>query len=166
MGYSCISQFAGAAWCLIFIIYLYTKVARQWLPLVKGRGTWMFGGWQHGMGDAWRVTTWYGDACGASWHEECLWRRCHDARGAPNFEDYCIFWIALSQNVGHIFCTRFCLAVNDNQDRWPAYNFFQQFFYWPFIIIYLTLELLWNKNIINVCDRPNRAVLITYPYTT
>ena len=26
------------------------------------------------------------------------------------------FWIALSQNIGHIFCARFCLAVNDNQD--------------------------------------------------
>ena len=26
------------------------------------------------------------------------------------------FWITLSQNIGHIFCTRFCLAVNDNQD--------------------------------------------------
>ena len=26
------------------------------------------------------------------------------------------FWIALSQNIGRIFCSRFCLAVNDNQD--------------------------------------------------
>ena len=23
--------------------------------------------------DVWRVTTWYGDACGAPWYEECLW---------------------------------------------------------------------------------------------
>ena len=22
--------------------------------------------------DVWRVTTWYGDACGAPWYEECL----------------------------------------------------------------------------------------------
>ena len=62
------------------------------------------------------------------------------------FEDCCIFWIALSQDIGHIFCTRYCVAVNDNQLIWPAYNFFQQFFYWPFIMIYLTLELLWNKH--------------------
>ena len=40
------------------------------------------------------------------------------------------------------------MAVNDNQVIWPAYNFFQQFFYWPFIMIYLTLELLWNKHIL------------------
>ena len=152
MGYSCISQFAGGAWCLIFIIYLYTKVVPQWLPLVKSRGTWMFGGWQHGMGDS----------CGAPWYEECMWRRCDDAWGAPKH----FFWIALSQNIGHIFCTRFCLAVNDNQDIWPAYNFFQQFFYWPFIMIYLTLGLLWNKSIQNGCDRPNRTLLITYPYIT
>ena len=26
------------------------------------------------------------------------------------------FWIALNQNIGHIFCTRFYLAVNNNQD--------------------------------------------------
>ena len=56
------------------------------------------------------------------------------------------FWL-LCQNIGHIFCTRFCMAVNDNQVIWPAYNFFQQFFYWSFIMIYLALELLWNKHI-------------------
>ena len=38
------------------------------------------------------------------------------------------------------------LAVNDNQVIWPAYNFFQQFFYWPSIMIYLILELLWNEH--------------------
>ena len=40
------------------------------------------------------------------------------------------------------------MVVNDNQVIWPAYNFYQQFFYWPFIMIYLTLELLWNKHIL------------------
>ena len=56
------------------------------------------------------------DDCGAPWYEEYLWRRCDDAWGAQKFEDHCIFWIALSQNIGHIFCPRFFLAVNDNQD--------------------------------------------------
>ena len=28
--------------------------------------------------DVWRVTTWYRDACGAPWYEECLWERCND----------------------------------------------------------------------------------------
>ena len=79
--------------------------------------------------DVWRVTTWYGDACGAPWYEQYLWEKCNDAWGAPKFEDYCTFWIPLSQNIGHIFCTRFCMAVNDNQVIWPAYNFFQQFFH-------------------------------------
>ena len=72
----------------------------------------------------------------------------NDAWGAPKFEDHCIFWIILSQNIGHIFCTWFCMVVNNNQVIWPAYNFFQQFFYWPFIMIYLPLELLWNKHIL------------------
>ena len=79
--------------------------------------------------DVWRVTTWYGDACVAPWYEECLWERCSDAWDAPKFEDYCIFWIALSQSIGHFFCTRFCMAVNNNQVIWPAYNFFQELFY-------------------------------------
>ena len=52
------------------------------------------------------------------------------------------------------------MAVNENQGTWPAYNFIQQFFHWPFIIIYLTLELRWNKHILNGCDRPNRAINI------
>ena len=39
------------------------------------------------------------------------------------------FFRLLSQNIGHIFCTIFCMAVNDNQFIWPAYNLFQQFFY-------------------------------------
>ena len=65
-----------------------------------------------------------------------------------NIEDHCSFWIALSHNIGHIFCTRFCMVVNNNQVIWPAHNFFQQFFHWPFIMVYLTLEMLWNKHIL------------------
>ena len=95
----------------------------QGCPLVSATGE-----WGRDLND-WRVTTWYENACSASWYQKCLWRRCNDAWGASKFKDRCIFWIALSQNVGHIFCTRFCLAVNDNQVIWPAYNFFQQFFY-------------------------------------
>ena len=74
--------------------------------------------------DVWKETTWYGDACGAPWYEECLREICNDACGAPKFEDYCIFWTALSQNIGHIFCTRFCMAINDNPVVCPAFNFF------------------------------------------
>ena len=47
--------------------------------------------------DVWRVTTWYGDACGAPWHQECLWGKCNDICGAPKFEGHCIFQIALSK---------------------------------------------------------------------
>ena len=138
MGYSWISQFAGRG----LVLDIHKLLVYQGCPSVAATG--------EGRRDldVWRVTPWYGDACGAPWYEECLWERWNDAWGAPKFEDYCIFWIALIQNFGNIFCTRFCMAVNDNQVIWPAYNFFQQFFYWPFIMIYLTLELLWNKHIL------------------
>ena len=152
MGYSCISQFTGGAWCLIFIIYSYTKVAPQWLPLVKGRGTWMFGSDNMVWGML-AVRHRMKNACGG----DAIMLGVQQSLRTTAF-----FWIALSQKIGHIFCTRFCLAVNNNQIIWLAYNFFWQFFFWPFIMIYLTLELLWNKNILTGCDRPNRAVLITY----
>ena len=32
-----------------------------------------------------RVITWYGDACGTSWYEECFCGRCNDAWGAPKY---------------------------------------------------------------------------------
>ena len=127
----------GGAWCLIFIINLYTKVVPQWLPLVKGGGTWMFGGWQHGMG---MLVVHHGmkNAFGGNAMIFAV---------NQNLRITAFFWL-LCQNIGHIFCTRFCMAVNDNQVIWPAYNFFQQFFHWPFIMICLKLELLWNKHIL------------------
>ena len=152
MGYSCISQFAGRAWCLIFFIYLYTKGSHWWRAEGIGclEGDTMACGMlevYHGMKNA----------CGG----DAMMLGTHQSLRTTAF-----FWIALSQNIGRIFCSRFCLAVNDNQDIWPAYKFFLQFFYWPFIMIYLTSGLLWNKSILNVCDRPTRTVLITYPYIT
>ena len=138
MGYSWISQFAGRS----LVLDIHNLLIYQGCPSVATTSE-----GERDL-DVWRVTTWYGDACGAPWYEECFWERCNDAWGAPTLEDYCIFWIALSQNIGHIFRTRFCMAVNDNQVIWPAYSFFQQFFYWPFIMIYLTLELLWSKHIL------------------
>ena len=57
----------------------------------------MFAVGQHGMSD----------------YEKRLRRRCDGAWAAPKFKNHYIFWIALNQNIGHIFSTRFCLAAND-----------------------------------------------------
>ena len=138
LGYSWVSQFAWRS----LVLDIHNLLIYQGCPSVSATGEW-------GRDvSVWRVTTWYEHAFGAPWYEECLWGRCSDAWDASKFENHCIFWIVLCQNIGHIFCTRFCIPVDDNQVIWPAYNFFQQFLYWPFIMIYLTLDLLWNKYIL------------------
>ena len=130
MGYSWISQFAGRNLVLdihnLLIYYVCPPVP------ATGKGERDF--------DVWRVTAWYGGClwCTMVWRmlvvkmQWCL--GCTKILGLIHF-----FWIPLNQNIGHIFCTRFCVAVNDNQVIWPAHSFFKQTFYWPFIIIYLTL---------------------------
>ena len=119
---------------MIFIIYLYTlSGCHRWI----GDGLECLEGDNMVWGCLWCTMVWRMLVGEMQWP----W-------GTPKFEDHCIFWIALSQNIGHIFYTRFFMVVNDNQVIWPAYNFYQQFFYWPFIMIYLTLELLWNKHIL------------------
>ena len=153
MGYSFISQFAGGACCLILSFTYIGRLSSGGCHWWRGEGlrclessniVWGMLVVHHGMKNA----------CGG----DAMMLEAHQSLRTTAF-----FWIALNQNIGHIFCTRFCLVVIDNQVIWPAYSFFQQFFYCSFIMIYLTLELLWNKNIPNGCDRPNRAVFITYP---
>ena len=99
--------------------------------------------------DVWRVTTWYGD--GVVW---CAWSGDHILKNACGEEDSMMlgvhqnlrtnaFFGLLQIRISVIsFVPDFLLAVNDNQVIWAVYNFFQEFFYWPFIMIYLTLELL------------------------
>ena len=91
---------------MIFIIYLYTKVVPQWLPLVKGRGK--KEGCLEGDNMVWgMVVVHHGmkNACGG----DAIMLGAHQSLRSTAF-----FWIALSQNIGHIFCTRFCLAAYDN----------------------------------------------------
>ena len=55
---------------ILLVLDIHNLLIYQGCPSVSATGEW-------GRAlNVWRVTTWYGDACGAQWYKECLWGKC------------------------------------------------------------------------------------------